>query len=71
MPTFETLPRFQKDWKVLELDQQLRFKSKVKDEFVSAINVGPPYPQGLRIKGVQGANGVGCGSFRVRVAITR
>lgn len=58
MPTFETLPRFQKDWKSLEPDHQARFKDKVKTEFVPAITNGPPYPAGLRIKGVQGTEGV-------------
>jgi len=58
VPTFEKLPRFQKDWKTLEHDLQVRFRDKVKKEFVPAINEGFPYPGGLRMKGIQGATGI-------------
>jgi hypothetical protein len=34
MPTFETLPRFEKDWKDLTPQQRATFRKVVKDAFV-------------------------------------
>lgn len=58
MPTYETLPRFERDWKSLEVDQQKRFRDKVKNEFVPDLESGNGFRRGLRVKGVQGAEGV-------------
>lgn len=57
MPTFETLPRFERDFKGLDQEQQKRFKAKVK-EFVEDLQAGAGFRASLRIKGVQGKDGV-------------
>jgi hypothetical protein len=54
MPTFETLPRFEKDWKGLTSQQRDTFRKVVRDAFVPDL-VAPdrPFRQGLRVKGVK------------------
>lgn len=58
MPTWERTDRFRRDFEALSTADQERFKACVADKFIPAISNGPPYPNGLRIKGVQGSKGV-------------
>lgn len=57
MPTFETLPRFKRDFGKLGVRDQRQFEKVVRDQFVPDLQVGLFRP-GLRVKGVQGAPGV-------------
>jgi hypothetical protein len=54
MPTFETLPRFEKDWTVLTPQQRSTFRKVIKEAFVPDL-IAPdrPFRPGLRVKGVQ------------------
>lgn len=58
MPTHERTQRFVRDFERLNEDEAELFLSVVLDEFVPALVAGPPYPGGLRIKGVQATDGV-------------
>jgi hypothetical protein len=59
MPTFETLPRFQRDWKHLTIRQQATFRKVISDAFVPDLAAsGRPFRPGLRVKGVTGHPGV-------------
>lgn len=58
MPTFETTNRFDKDWADLEPEDRLRFKEAVKQSFVPDLASGGRFRAGLRVKGVQGTDGV-------------
>jgi hypothetical protein len=53
MPTFQTLPRFERDWKNLTTRQQATFRKVVMDAFVPDL-LAPdrPFRPGLRVKGV-------------------
>jgi hypothetical protein len=54
MPTFETLPRFEKDWKGLTPQQRDTFRKVVKDAFVPDLTAPDrPFRPGLRVKGVK------------------
>jgi hypothetical protein len=54
MPTFETLPRFEKDWKNLTVQQQGTFRKVVKEVFVPDLMAPDrPFRPGLRVKGVK------------------
>jgi hypothetical protein len=54
MPTFETLPRFEKDWKDLTPQQWATFRKVVKDAFVPDLMAPDrPFRPGLRVKGVK------------------
>jgi hypothetical protein len=57
-PTFEWPPRFAQDLKKLSDEDAARFREKVLDQFVPALAAHAEMPPGLRVKGVQGANGV-------------
>lgn len=57
MPTFEVLPRFQRDYAKLTPEQKQRFRRAVIEEFVPDLETGTFRP-GQRIKGVQAAPGV-------------
>ena len=53
MPTFETLPRFQRDWKNLTSQQQALFRKVVLEAFVPDLTAPDrPFRPGLRVKGV-------------------
>ena len=54
MPTFETLPRFEKDWKGLTPQQRGTFRKVVMDAFVPDLMAPDrPFRPGLRVKGVK------------------
>ena len=54
MPTFETLPRFEKDWKDLTPQQRDAFGKVVKEAFVPDLMAPDrPFRPGLRVKGVK------------------
>jgi hypothetical protein len=54
MPTFETLPRFEKDWKGLTSQQRATFRKVIKDAFVADLMAQDrPFRPGLRVKGVK------------------
>ncbi len=53
MPTFETLPRFERDWKNLTAQQQATFRKVVTEAFVPDLTARDrPFRPGLRVKGV-------------------
>jgi hypothetical protein len=59
MPTFETLPRFHRDWKDLTVQQQATFRKAVSDAFVPDLAAHDrPFRPGLRVKGTTGHPGV-------------
>ncbi|MGW3100316.1 hypothetical protein ACWDCC_43580 [Streptomyces sp. NPDC001102] len=57
MPTFETTPRFRRDFDQLTNEQKQRFRRIVLEHFVPGVESGVFRP-GLRVRGVQGAPGV-------------
>lgn len=59
MPTFEMLPRFNKDWKGLTAQQRATFRKVVVEAFVPDLLVPDrPFRPGLRVKGVTAYPGV-------------
>jgi hypothetical protein len=53
MPTFETLPRFERDSKNLTWQQQALFRKAVLEAFVPDLMAPDrPFRPGLRVKGV-------------------
>ena len=53
MPTFETLPPFERDWKSLTAQQRATFSKVIKEAFVPDLIVPDrPFRPGLRVKGV-------------------
>jgi hypothetical protein len=57
VPTFHTLPRFQRDFSKLSERDRRRFEKVVREQFVPDLALGIFRP-GLRVKGVQSAPGV-------------
>lgn len=57
MPTYERLPSFIKDWKRLRPTDQRAFLEAVK-RFVADLRRGGGLRPGLRVKGVQAAEGI-------------
>ncbi len=57
MPTYQRLPRFDKDWDELPQGQRQRFRRAVA-AFVDDLSAGRPFRKGLRVKRVQAASGV-------------
>lgn len=57
MPTYEKLPRFQKDYDHLPPEDQERFKQAVA-KFIEDLERGAGFRPGLRVRGIQGAQGV-------------
>lgn len=57
MPTYEKLPRFQKDYDQLLPGDRERFKQAV-TKFVEDLERGAGFRAGLRVRGIQGAPGV-------------
>jgi hypothetical protein len=59
MPTFERLPRFERDWKNLTAQQRATFTKVIKEAFVPDLTVADrPFRPGLRVKGVTAHAGV-------------
>ena len=59
MPTFETLPRFERDWKSLTSRQQATFRKVVQEAFAPDLMAPDrPFRPGLRVKGVAAHHGV-------------
>ena len=59
MPTFETLPRFKRDWKNLDAHQQSTFRKVVTEAFVPDLAAADrPFRPGLRVKGVAAHPGI-------------
>lgn len=52
MPTFQTDPRFDRDWKSLTPEQRQRFRRVIREEFRPDLASGRFRP-GLRVKGIQ------------------
>jgi hypothetical protein len=52
MPTFETLPRFERDWKNLTRQQQALFRKVITEAFFPDLAAPDrPFRPGLRVKG--------------------
>lgn len=58
MPTHERTQRFIRDFERLSADEAELFLEVVLNDFVPAIEQSPPYPGGLRMRGVQATDGV-------------
>jgi hypothetical protein len=59
MPTFETLPRFERDWKKLTPEQRALFRKVILESFVPDLAAPErPFRAGLRVKGVTAHPGV-------------
>jgi len=59
MPTFQTLPRFERDWKNLPSQQRALFRKVVLEAFVPDLTAPDrPFRPGLRVKGVAAHAGV-------------
>jgi hypothetical protein len=59
MPTFETVPRFERDWKKLTTQQQASFRKVLMEAFVPDLATPDrPFRPGLRVKGVTAHPGV-------------
>jgi hypothetical protein len=57
LPTYERLPRFDRDYELLSPDEKRAFREAV-TKFVQDIEGGARPRRGLRVKGVKGARGV-------------
>lgn len=57
MPTFQTSPHFDRDWKGLTAEARRRFQRVVTGHFVPDL-AGGAFRPGLRVKPVQGTQGV-------------
>ena len=57
MPTYQPLPRFQKDYAQLSVDERGRFRQALA-RFIEDLEGGRPFRPGLRVRGVEGAPGV-------------
>jgi len=57
MPTFDTLDRFMKDFSLLGEEDRMRFRAAV-ERFVEDLRGGQGFRPGLRVKRVQGTDGI-------------
>ena len=57
MPTYERLPRFDRDWDALSPEQRQAFRAAI-EKFVEDLERGQGFRKGLRVKGVQGSPGI-------------
>ena len=57
MPTYERLPRFDRDYDSLSEDERAAFKLAIR-KFVEDLERGEGFRKGLRVKGVRGAEGL-------------
>ena len=58
MPTYECPDRFWKDYSNLDVDDQRKFKAAVAQFIEDLSSAERRFRKGLRVKGVQGADGV-------------
>jgi hypothetical protein len=59
MPTFETLPRFERDWRSPSPQQKAAFRKIITEAFVPDLAAPDrPFRPGLRVKGVTAHPGV-------------
>jgi hypothetical protein len=59
MPTFETLPRFERDWKSLSAQQKAAFRKIITEAYVPDLAAPDrPFRPGFRVKGVTAHPGV-------------
>lgn len=57
MPTYQRLPRFDQDWRLLSRADQQRFITAVR-RFVEDLEAGRIFRPGLRVKAMQGTDSV-------------
>jgi hypothetical protein len=57
VPTYQKLPRFQKDFDQLSPDEQERFRQAV-ERFIQDLKRGKRFRPGLRVRGIQGTQGI-------------
>jgi hypothetical protein len=57
VPTYERLPRFDRDYEALSPEERAAFRRAV-GRFVEDLQAGRPFRRGLRVKAVQRAAGV-------------
>ncbi len=57
MPTYQKLPRFQRDFDQLSAGDRERFEQAVA-RFVEDLDGGRGFRRGLRVRGIQGAQGI-------------
>jgi hypothetical protein len=57
VPTYERLPRFDRDWEALSREQRAKFLSAIR-KFVEDLEADRNFRSGLRVRGVEGADGV-------------
>ncbi len=57
MPTYERLPRFDRDWESLSRAQRPKFLSAIR-KFVEDLEGGGNFRTSLRVRGVEGTDGV-------------
>jgi hypothetical protein len=57
LPTYETLPRFDRDYDRLSPAQRTSFRVAI-EKFVADLDRGRGFRSGLRVKGVQGSPGI-------------
>jgi muconolactone delta-isomerase len=57
MPTFKTRPRFRRDFEQLSADEKERFRQAVA-KFVEDLERGGGFRSALRVKGIQGTQGI-------------
>ena len=57
MPTYERLPRFDRDYKALSAEPKEAFRQAVR-KFVEDLEAGKGFRRSLRVKGIQRAEGV-------------
>lgn len=57
MPTFQTLPEFQRNFRALSEDEQRKFAEVVKERFVPDLKAGK-FRKGLRVKRIRTQPGV-------------
>lgn len=57
MPTYERLPRFDRDYAALSEEQKAAFREAVK-KFIDDLQSGRAFRRRLRVKGIQRAEGI-------------
>lgn len=57
MPTYERLPRFDRDFDALSDSERDRFRVAIR-KFVEDLEAGGRFRAGLRVKDIQSANGI-------------
>lgn len=57
MPTYERLPRFDRDYRRLSAEERRAFQDAIR-AFVDDLGRGAGFRKGLRVKGVQGSSGI-------------